>query len=111
MLSSSLESQNIALKSLYESIYTSSSSGKLIFHIFGALAEFECKLIREKTQAELNAAKDSGRKSGRPKSLSNDKQALAVKLYNKKRHTVDTICEMMGISKPTLYKYIGLANL
>lgn len=47
---------------------------------------------------------------GRPKSLSKDKQALAVKLYDEKEHTVDQICEMMGISKPTLYKYIKAAK-
>ncbi|WP_439709820.1 helix-turn-helix domain-containing protein [Vibrio hyugaensis] len=85
---------------------TSSSSGKLVFHIFGALAEFERNLIRERIQAGLLAARARGRKGGRPKSLSKDKQALAVKLYDEKVHTVGQICEMMGISKPTLYKYI-----
>ncbi|MGO2356344.1 MAG: recombinase family protein [Marinomonas foliarum] len=101
-----LESKGIGLKSLQEAIDTSSSSGKLIFHIFGALAEFERNLIRERTQAGLQAARARGRKGGRPKSLNRDKQALAVKLYDEKKHTVDQICEMMGISKPTLYKYI-----
>ena len=101
-----LESKGIGLKSLQEAIDTSSSSGKLIFHIFGALAEFERNLIRERTQAGLQAARARGRKGGRPKSLNKDKQALAVKLYDEKKHTVDQICEMMGISKPTLYKYI-----
>ena len=52
------------------------------------------------------AARARGRKGGRPKALNKDKQALAVKLYHEKKHTVDQICEMMGISKPTLYKYI-----
>lgn len=104
-----LESRNIGLKSLHEVIDTSSNSGKLIFHIFGALSEFERNLIRERTQAGLQAARARGRKGGRPKSLSSDKQALAVKLYNEKQHTVDNICEMMGISKPTLYKYIELS--
>ena len=105
-----LESKGIGLKSLQEAIDTSSSSGKLIFHIFGALAEFERNLIRERTQAGLQAARARGRKGGRPKSLSKDKQALAVKLYDEKEHTVDQICEMMGISKPTLYKYIKAAK-
>ncbi len=72
------------------------------------MSEFERNLIRERTQAGLQAARARGRKSGRPKSLSSDKQALAVKIYNEKQHTVDNICEMMGISKPTLYKYIEL---
>lgn len=101
-----LEAKEVGLKSLKEAIDTSSSSGKLVFHIFGALAEFERNLIRERTQAGLQAARARGRKGGRPKSLSKDKQALAVKLYDEKVHTVGQICEMMGISKPTLYKYI-----
>ncbi len=101
-----LESRDIGLKSLHESIDTRSSSGKLIFHIFGALAEFERNLIRERTQAGLAAARARGKKGGRPKSLSADKQALAVKLYDEENHTVKQICQMMGISKPTLYKYI-----
>lgn len=105
-----LESKGIGLKSLQEAIDTSSSSGKLIFHIFGALAEFERNLTRERTQAGLQAARARGRKGGRPKSLNKDKQALAVKLYDEKKHTVDQICEMMGISKPTLYKYIEAAK-
>ena len=101
-----LESKAIGLKSLQEAIDTASSSGKLVFHIFGALAEFERNLIRERTQAGLQAARARGRKGGRPKSLTQDKQDLAVKLYDEKHHTVKNICEMMGISKPTLYKYI-----
>lgn len=105
-----LDAKGIGLKSLQEAIDTSSSSGKLIFHIFGALAEFERNLIRERTQAGLQAARARGRKGGRPKSLSADKQALAVRLYEEKKHTVDQICQMMGISKPTLYKYIEAVN-
>ncbi len=105
-----LESGNIGLKSLKEAIDTASSSGKLVFHIFGALAEFERNLIRERTKAGLQAARARGRKGGRPKSLSQDKQALAVKLYDEKQHTIAQICEMMGISKPTLYKYIDAAT-
>ena len=101
-----LESQGIGLKSLHESLDTSSSSGKLVFHIFGALAEFERNLIRERTQAGLQAARARGRKGGRPKSLDADKRKLAIQLYEEKKHTVKQICQMMGISKPTLYKYI-----
>lgn len=101
-----LESKEIGLRSLQEAIDTSSSSGKLIFHIFGALAEFERNLIRERTQAGLQAARARGRKGGRPKALDTDKRGLALKLYAEKRHTVVQICKMMGISKPTLYKYL-----
>ena len=105
-----LESRGVQLKSLHESIDTASSSGKLIFHLFGALAEFERNLIKERTQAGLQAARARGRIGGRPKSLDSTKQNLAVKLYNEKSHSVNQICQMMGISKPTLYKYVKSAN-
>ncbi|MEM7117916.1 MAG: recombinase family protein [Chloroflexota bacterium] len=105
-----LEAQEVGLKSLHESLDTSSSTGKLIFHIFGALAEFERNLIRERTQAGLQAARTRGRTGGRPKSLTADKRALAVKLYDEREHTVAKICQMMGISKPTLYKYVDEAR-
>lgn len=105
-----LESKNIGLKSLQESIDTASSSGKLIFHIFGALAEFERNLIKERTQAGLQAARARGRTGGRPKALSKDKRTLAVQLYDEKKHTVGQICKLMGVSKPTLYKYIAAAK-
>jgi DNA invertase Pin-like site-specific DNA recombinase len=107
---SKLDERGIGLKSVHESVDTTSSSGKLIFHIFGALAEFERNLIRERTQAGLIAARARGRQGGRPKALSQDKQALAVRLYDEKKHTVNQICELMGISKPTLYKYIEAAK-
>lgn len=101
-----LESKKVGLKSLQEMLDTSSPSGKLVFHVFGALAEFERNLIRERTQAGLNAARARGRKGGRPKVLDDAKRTLAISLYDGKKHTVAQICAMMGISKPTLYKYI-----
>lgn len=101
-----LDEKGIGLRSIHESIDTSSSSGKLIFHFFGALAEFERNLIRERTQAGLQAARARGRNGGRPKSLNSDKMDLAIKLYDEKKHSVRQICKMMEISKPTLYKYI-----
>jgi DNA invertase Pin-like site-specific DNA recombinase len=102
-----LESNSIGVKSLQESIDTTSRSGKLILHIFGALAEFERTLIRERTQTSLQAARARGRTGGRPKALSTDQQALAVKLYEDKQHTVAQICRMLKISKPTRYKYLA----
>ena len=101
-----LESSGIQLKSLNESIDTSSSSGKLIFHLFGALAEFERNLIKERTLAGLHAARARGRKGGRPLSLVSEKRKLVVKLYLERNYSVSQICQMMGISKPTLYKYV-----
>ena len=104
-----LESRGVQLKSLHESIDTSSSSGKLIFHLFGALAEFERNLIKERTLAGLRAARARGRKGGRPPALDAEKRKLAVKLYNDKNYSVNQICQMMGISKPTLYKYVRIS--
>lgn len=101
-----LEARRIGLQSLHESLDTTSSAGKLIFHLFGALAEFERNLIRERTQAGLQAARVRGRKGGRPKALDTEKRALAIQLYQEKTRTVKQICQLMGISKPTLYKYI-----
>jgi DNA invertase Pin-like site-specific DNA recombinase len=101
-----LDQQGIALKSLQESIDTSTATGKLVFHVFGAMAEFERNLIKERTQAGLSAARARGRVGGRPKRLNADKRKLAIRLYNEEQHTIDEICEMMGITKPTLYKYV-----
>ena len=103
-LVSQLEARGIGLKSLHESIDTTSSSGKLIFHVFGALAEFE------RTQAGLAAVRARGRRGGRPKSLDAAKRAIAVNLYDEKKHSVKEIREVMGVSKPTLYKYIQAAR-
>jgi DNA invertase Pin-like site-specific DNA recombinase len=105
-----LEEAGVGLMSLQEKIDTSSSGGRLIFHMFGALAEFERQVIRERTQAGLNAARARGRKGGRPKLLDPAKRQLAVKLYEERQHTIVEICRMMGISKPTLYSYLDEAN-
>src|SRR5690606_19488283 len=101
-----LEKEGVALKSIQENIHTSTATGKLVFHIFASMAEFEKNLIQERTQAGLAAARARGRVGGRPKGLSEDKRRLVVKLYNEKQHSIDQLCAMMGISKPTLYSYI-----
>ena len=105
-----LEEQGVALQSLHEAIDTSTPTGKLTFHIFGALAEFERSLIQERTQAGLAAARARGRLGGRRKALTPDKRALAVELYREKKMPVAKICEVMGISKPTLYAYVREAQ-
>ena len=101
-----LKEQGIGFRSLQESIDTTSPGGTLIFHMFGALAEFERNLIRERTQAGLAAARARGRKGGRPKALDQGKRRLTVELYEQRKYPVKQICEMMGISKPTLYSYV-----
>ena len=105
-----LEQEGIGLRSLQEVIDTTSPSGKLTFHIFAALAEFERQLIQERTQAGLRAARARGRVGGRPKALAASKRQRAVQLYQAKQLTVKEICEMMGISKPTLYAYVRQAQ-
>jgi len=104
---SMLEERGIGFRSLQESIDTTTSGGRLIFHIFGALAEFERNLIRERTMAGLKAARARGRFGGRPRKLNENKTKLAYRLYDEKKHTVIEICQMMGISKPTLYAYLA----
>src|SRR5437764_10049530 len=104
-----LNDRKIGFKSLTENIDTTTSGGKLIFHIFGALAEFERNLIRERTNAGLQAARARGRKGGRPKSLTGKKTAMAQALYNDKNNTIDDICKTLNISRTTLYRYIQVA--
>src|SRR3954452_6335971 len=101
-----LEARNIGFKSLTESIDTTTSGGKLVFHIFGALAEFERNLIRERTSAGLQAARERGRKGGRPKSLSANKIEMARKLYADETNAVENICKTLGISRTTLWRYV-----
>ena len=101
-----LRVQGVGLRSLKEAIDTDSGSGRLIFHIFGALAEFERALIRERTQAGLQAARARGRQGGRRKRLDTPQRAHAVELYRSRRHTVKEICVLMGISRATLYAYV-----
>jgi DNA invertase Pin-like site-specific DNA recombinase len=101
-----LEERGVGFKSLQESIDTTTGGGRLVFHIFGALAEFERNLIRERTQAGLTAARARGRLGGRPRALDQKKTELAYRLYDEKQHTITEICRILGISKPTLYSYL-----
>jgi DNA invertase Pin-like site-specific DNA recombinase len=97
--------RGIGFKSLAENIDTTTSGGKLIFHIFGALAEFERNLIRERTQAGLSAARARGKRGGRPKVLTGRKLGIARDLYEK-RHPIAEICRTLKISRATLYRSI-----
>ncbi|PUA41271.1 transposon DNA-invertase [Pseudomonas protegens] len=105
-----LDAAGVGLRSLQESIDTASIGGRLVFHLFGALAEFERNLIRERTQAGLSAARARGRKGGRKKRLDPAKQELALRLYHERQHTVAEICRMMGIGRSTLYNYLTEAE-
>jgi DNA invertase Pin-like site-specific DNA recombinase len=103
-----LDNRGIGFRSLTENIETTTSGGKLIFHIFGALAEFERDIIQERTQAGLQAARARGRRGGRPKRKpSSRKVAMAKALYADKTNSVGEICKTLGISRATLYRYLN----
>jgi DNA invertase Pin-like site-specific DNA recombinase len=99
-----LQQRNIGFISLTENIDTTTPTGKLIFHIFGALAEFERDLIKERTNAGLESARSRGRTGGRPKALTNSQLALLKKLHADKSNSIEDICATLRISKTTLYR-------
>src|SRR5215212_2541088 len=107
-----LRERGIGFKSLTEQIDTTTPGGKLVFHVFGALAEFERDLIRERTHAGLAAARARGRTGGRPKKLNDPRQlALAQRLYADGQTDVSTICQTLGISRATLYRALKTASI
>ncbi len=100
------ETRSISFKSLTEAIDTTTSGGRLIFYIFGAMAEFESNIIKERTNAGLKAARARGRLGGRRHKLSAKQRTHAVKLHKDGDHAVKEICEIMKISRATLYNYL-----
>jgi DNA invertase Pin-like site-specific DNA recombinase len=101
-----LESRKVGFKSIQEGIDTTTSGGRLVFHLFGALAEFERNLIRERTRAGLLAARARGRMGGRKPKLKPAQIKTLRRMYDSRQHTVKEICKVMGISRPTLYQYL-----
>ena len=101
-----LEDQGIGFRSLTEAIDTTTAGGKLVFHIFGALAEFERSVIRERTRAGLKAARDRGRKGGRPPALSAADLAVAKALLRDPAITVDEVATRLKVSPATLYRHL-----
>ena len=102
------QERGIGSRSLTEQLDTT-SGGKLIFHVFAALAEFERDAIRERTQAGLAAARARGRRGGRPRSPAlNDakKVALAQRLYEDGPTSIEDLCRMLKVSRSTLYRYV-----
>jgi DNA invertase Pin-like site-specific DNA recombinase len=104
---SALNKRNVAFKSLQENIDTTSSGGKLIFHMFSALAEFERDLIRERTNAGLKAARARGRMGGRPSLLDNRQIKRMIEMYEEQKNTVAEICKIYEISRPSFYNYLN----
>lgn len=101
-----LSDKEIGFKSLQENIDTTTSGGKLIFHIFSALAEFERDLIQERTQAGLKAARARGRFGGRPPLLADKQVTKMLARYDEQKLTVAEICKISGISRPSFYNYL-----
>lgn len=99
-----LDQRGISFHSINENIDTSSAGGRLVFNIFGSIAEFERDLIRERTRAGLDAARKRGRVGGRPKVMTNDKRNAALKLLNAGTAAKD-VAAAIGVSLPTLYRH------
>ncbi len=96
-----LEERGVGFESLQEGIDTTTSGGKLVFHIFGALAEFERSLIRERTQAGLKAARARGRNGGRPKSLSSHQIKMAKMMLAAPDVSAQQVAEHFGVARST----------
>ena len=101
-----LDDCRVGFRSLTENIDTTTPGGKLIFHIFGALAEFERSMIRERTMAGLAVAKANGRVGGRPKVLTPDDLAVAEALLVSSGLTVAAIADRLGVAPATLYRHL-----
>jgi len=101
-----LQERGVEFVSLRESLDTTTPGGKLVFHVFASVAEFERDLIRERTMAGLEAARARGRKGGRKRALDAKKVTLASKLLKDRETPVSEVCEAVGVSRATLYRYL-----
>lgn len=103
-----LECSGVSFESLNEKIETSSAAGKLVFHVFAALAEFERSLIRERTRPGLTAARARGRTGGRKPKL-DEKQVREIKaLLRDPEIQMADVARRYGVSRTTLYKHVGV---
>jgi DNA invertase Pin-like site-specific DNA recombinase len=101
-----LGEKGIGFRSLTEGFDTTTASGRLLFHIMGALSEFERQLIVERTQAGLAAARARGRHGGRPPTMTAEKVRIAREMYDSREHTVNTIASTLGVSRQTIYRHL-----
>jgi DNA invertase Pin-like site-specific DNA recombinase len=102
-----LEQREVGFRSLQESIDTTTSGGKLNFHVFGTLAEFERDLIRDRTQAGLDAARARGKRGGRKRALTDKQIAMAAELMQNPNTSVTDVCKTFNVSKATLYRHVS----
>jgi DNA invertase Pin-like site-specific DNA recombinase len=101
-----LNARGVGFKSLTENIDTTTSGGKLVFHIFGALAEFEREIIKERTLAGLASARSRGKVGGRPKALTVKEAQILRNMAADKSLAVSDICKTLGIGRTTFYRYV-----
>ena len=101
-----LERRKIGLRSLTEAIDTTTPGGRLVFHVFAALAEFERSVIRERTTAGLEAARARGRRGGRPRRLSSADLTAAKALLRDPEITVEEVARRLRVGAATLYRYL-----
>lgn len=105
-----LDERGVGLRSVHESIDTTTATGRLVLHIFAALAEFEAALIADRTKAGLAAARERGSKPGRKPSLSPDQVAVVRQMHATGEHTVSQIAQVVGgVSRATIYRAISVA--
>src|SRR3954451_22132488 len=102
-----LQKRGVHFRSVQEQLDTSTSGGKLVFHVFGALAEFERDLIRERTIAGLAAARARGRRGGRATVWAAEKVATARQLHGDGQHDVATIARLLGVSRASVYRALA----
>jgi DNA invertase Pin-like site-specific DNA recombinase len=102
-----LADRGIGFRSLQEAIDTTTPGGKLVFHVFAALAEFERDLIRERTAAGLAAARARGRRGGRPSVLTGHKLQVAREMYGSGQYTVAEIARTLGVSRASVYRHLN----
>jgi DNA invertase Pin-like site-specific DNA recombinase len=105
-----LAERGVGFRSLQEQVDTTTPGGKLVFHVFAALAEFERDLIRERTSAGLAAARARGRRGGRPSVLSAHKLQVAQEMYASGQYTVAAIAKTLGVSRASIYRHLIPTN-
>ena len=104
-----LAERGVGFRRLQEQVDTTTPGGKLVFHVFAALAEFERDLVRERTSAGLAAARARGRRGGRPPVMTAHKLQVAREMYASKRYTVAAIAKPLGGSRASIYRHLSNA--
>lgn len=112
MLVEDLLARKVAFRSICDgAIDTTTASGELVFNIFSSLAQFERRLIQERTKAGLSAARARGKKGGRKPIAANDaKVKTAKRMHQNQELEIDQICRMLKISRATFYRYLAISD-